>query len=216
MRVGLLVVGAAVALIGAGVLLASFSLSQGATSSQLDTVSLPAIAPHSTFGQQLGGVNQSSATVSLDWSSTGYLDVAVFPAVPCPHGPGVCPSSKAAASWSGISGRWSTSGSFSFPLFLNLSNPNATPTAFSATFRESYTTSSPVNPTLSLFVSLVGAVVLFIIGGVAVFLGLFLPKGVYSPGRGQPITEDPDEEYEDFDDEELDGDVDDPPPSGGG
>ncbi len=214
---GLLVAGAAVALIGAGVLLASLSFSTGPTSTQFDPGSVPTIAGHSYFAQQLDGVNQSSASVSLIWSSSEYLIVAVYPAVACPHVLGVCPSGTAVATWWGDSGHWSASGSISFPLFLNLSNPNATPTAFSAAFQESYTTSSLSNPTWNLFLPLIGAVVLIAIGGVAVFLGLFLPKGVYSTRRGPPIHDESDEELDDLEDEELDADIDDPhPPPGSG
>jgi hypothetical protein len=215
-RTGLLVAGAAVAIIGAGVLLASLTFSTGPTSTQFDPVLVPAVAGHSYFAQQLQGVNESSASLSLIWSSSQYLLVAVYPAVSCPHLLGVCPSGTAVANWYGDSGRWSTSGSVSFPLFLNLSNPNGTPAAFSAAFQESYTTSSLANPTWNLFLPLLGAVVLIAIGGVAVFLGLFLPKGVYSAARSTRPVEDDDEEFDDLDDDDLDAGMDDeaPPPEG--
>lgn len=204
MRTGLLVAGAAVALIGAGVLLASLSLSSGPTSSQFDPVSVPSIPGHSYYSQQLVGVNQSSASVTLIWSSSQKLIVAVYPAVACPHILGVCPSGTPVATWYDDSGHWSTSGSVSFPLFLNLTNPNATSTAFSAAFTESYSTSSLANPTWNLFLPLIGAVVLIAIGGVAVFLGLFLPKGVYSGSRRRPGPVEDDEEFDDLDDPDLD------------
>ncbi|MGI0130937.1 MAG: hypothetical protein ACREDE_02255 [Thermoplasmata archaeon] len=218
MRTGLLAAGAAVAIIGAGVLLASLTFSSGPTTTEMDPVSLPTIAGHSYFEQQLQGVNRSSADVSLVWSASQYLIVAVYPAVSCPHVLGVCPSGTALATWWGDRGDWSTSGSVSFPLFLNLSNPNATPTAFAATFEESYITSSLANPTWNLFLPLIGAVVLIAIGGVAVFLGLFLPQGVYSSIRGPLVGDEEDDDLDDDldDDGDLDEAMDDPgpPPDG--
>jgi hypothetical protein len=214
-RTGLLVAGAAVALIGAGVLLASLSFSTGPTSTQFDPVTLPSIAGHSYYEQQLVGVNESSATVSFTWAASKNIVVAVYPSVACPHISGVCPSGTPVATWWDDAGRWSASGSITFPLFLNLSNPNATATSFSATFLETYTTSSLDNPTWNLFLPLIGAVVLIAIGGVAVFLGLFLGKGVY-PGRNPPPLDPEDDELEDDDATEIDpgSDDDTPPPEG--
>jgi hypothetical protein len=217
-RTGLLVAGAAVALIGAGVLLAALSLSSGPTSSQFDPVSVPSIPGHAYYQQQLVGVNESSASVALIWSSSQKLIVAVYPAVACPHILGVCPSGTPVATWYDDSGHWSTSGSVSFPLFLNLTNPNATATAFSAAFTESYSTSSLSNPTWNLFLPLIGAIVLIAIGGVAVFLGLFLPKGVYSERRRAvgPGTDDEEDDLDDLDDEDVDAALDEggTPPEG--
>ncbi|MGA8542508.1 MAG: hypothetical protein WB947_03060 [Thermoplasmata archaeon] len=215
MRTGLLIAGTAVGLIGAGVLLASLSFSTGPTSTQFDPVSVPAVAGHSYYAQQLVGVNESSATVSLTWAASKNLVVAVYPAVSCPHISGVCPSGTPVATWWDDSGRWSASGSISFPLFLNLSNPNGTPTSFSATFLETYTTSSLANPTWNLFLPLIGAIVLIAIGGVAVFLGLFLPKGVYS-GRNPPPLDPEDDDLDDVDPTEIDpGSDDESPPREG-
>ncbi|MGI0071986.1 MAG: hypothetical protein ACRECT_08000 [Thermoplasmata archaeon] len=214
MRTGLLVAGAAVAVIGAGVLLASLSFSTGPTSTQLDPVSLPDVPGHASFALQLEGVNESSASVTLTWAASGDLQVALYTSISCPHIHGVCPSATPSATWYLNSGHWSASGGLTFPLFLNISNPNGTPVAFSATFMETYTLSPLANPTWNLFLPLIGAVVLVAIGGVSVFLGLFLPKGVYSTPRGPENFEDDD--LEDFDRDEIDGDgPDEGPPSGG-
>ena len=213
MRTGLVVAGTAVAIIGAGVLLASLSFATGPTYTQFDPVTVPAIPGHTYYEQQLVGVNESAATVSLTWAASNKLVVSVYPAVACPHISGVCPSGTPVATWWADSARFTASGSISFPLFLNVSNPNATATSFSATFIETYTTSALTNPTWNLFLPLIGAVVLIAIGGVAIFLGLFLPQGVYSTRNPPPL--DP-EDDDDLEDAEIDSSLDeDGPPSTG-
>ena len=216
---GLLVAGAAVAVIGAGVLLASFSFATGPTDSQFDPVTVPSIPGHTYYEQQLVGVNESSASVSLTWAASNKLVVTVYPAVHCPHATGVCPSGTAVATWWAESGRFAATGSLAFPLFLNISNANANATSFSATFDETYTTSALTNPTWNLFLPLIGAIVLCAIGGVAIFLGLFLPTGVYSGKNPPPLDPEDDEldvEPELGGDPDLDGDDDDGglPPEG--
>jgi hypothetical protein len=215
-RAGLLVAGAAVAVIGVGVLLASLSFSTGPMETQFDPISVSTVAGHSFFSQQLTGVNRSSASISLVWSSSRYLNVNVYSSEPCPHLTGVCASGTPVAFWWGDSGRWSTSGSLSFPLFLNLSNPNGTTATFTGILLESYTTSALANPTWNLFLPLTGGVVLIAIGGVAVFLGLFLPKGVYTRPPGPPGEYDEDDGDDDLDGGEIDAmpDDDGPPPQG--
>jgi hypothetical protein len=212
-RTGLLVTGAAVAAIGAGVLLASLTFSSGPTSTQVDPVTLPSLGGHAYYEQQLIGVNESAASVTLQWAASQKLVVNVYPSVSCPHISGVCPSGTPIASWWADSGRWSSSGSISFPLFLNLSNSNGSAVSFSGLFIESYSLSSLANPTWNLFLPLIGAVVLIAIGGVAIFLGLFLPTGVYARrGPAAPYLDD--EDLEELDDTDIDGDDDGPPPRG--
>jgi hypothetical protein len=215
-RTGLLVAGAAVAVIGAGVLLASFSFATGPTSTLSDPVTVPSIPGHTYYEQQLVGVNESSASVTLTWAASSKLVVTVYPSVHCPHSSGVCPSGTAVATWWADSGRLSAAGSLSFPLFLNLSNANPNATSFSAIFVESYSTSALANPTWNLFLPLIGAIVLCAIGGVAIFLGLFLPTGVYGRDNPPPLDPEDDEEFESAPDTDLDSDLedDDPPRRG--
>ena len=202
MRTGLLAAGVAVAVIGVGVVLASLSLATGPVVTQFDPVSPPTVPGHAWFSQELDGVNQSTANIDLVWSSSQYLQVNLYPAVRCATG--VCPSGVAVYTLWGDSGRWSTAGAFSFPLIINLSNPFNTTTTFSGTLLESYTGNSLANPTWNLFLPLLGAVVLIALGGVAVFLGLFLPKGVYSGPYGPALPYDGDEEDDEGEVREID------------
>jgi hypothetical protein len=217
-RTGLLIAGVAVAVIGAGVLLASLTFATGPTYSQFDPVTVPSIPGHTYYEQQLVGVNESSASVTLTWAASNKLVVSVYPAVHCPHNTGVCPSGTAVATWWADSGRFSATGSLAFPLFLNLSNANSTATSFSATFVETYTANALTNPTWNLFLPLIGAVVLCVIGGVAIFLGLFLPTGVYAGENPPPLDPEDDElggSVPPAIDADLDGDDEEIPPTGG-
>jgi hypothetical protein len=201
-RAGLFVAGTAVAIIGAGVLLATLSFSTGPAVTHSDPVSVSGLPGHSYYTPELGGSNQSTATTHIVWAASGSLLVAVFPAVPCPDSKSVCASGTAVASWWANSGSWSAVGELSFPLFLNITNPNGTPQSFSGVLVESYTTSALTNPTWGLFIPLIGAIVLIAIGGVGIFLGLFLPEGVYGRRPIRPA------EFDDLDDDELDEDDD--------
>ena len=195
MRAGLLAVGAAVALVGAGVLIATLTFTTGPPVTQFDPVTVATLPGHTSYDPELVGVNQSSADTHLVWSSSQSLLVAVYPAVSCPMLKGVCPSGQALKAWWDNSGSWSASGALSFPLFLNITNPNSTPVTFSGSLVETYTTSALANPTWGLFLPLIGSVVLITIGGVGIFLGLFLPQGVYSlPRGGSALLDGPDEE----------------------
>ncbi|HTZ62334.1 MAG TPA: hypothetical protein VMC82_06835 [Thermoplasmata archaeon] len=211
MRAGLFAVGTAVAIVGAGVLIASFTFSTGPTRMNFDPIAVSNLAGHSSYTPQLAGTNDSSASTHLVWSATTSLLVTVFPSVPCPGSTTKsCASGHAIASWWESSGSWSASGPLSFPLFLNITNPNATPATFSGSLIETYTTSALSDPTWGFFLPVLGAVVLIAIGGVGIFLGIFLPQGIYSGARGPPAEFD-DPELDEFDDEEEP-----PPPEGGG
>ena len=209
MRTGLLVAGAAVAVIGAGVLVATLTFSTGPIHMVFDPVSVSSLPGHSHYTPELEGSNISSASIHLTWASSASLLVAIYPAVPCPDATSECAGGVAVASWWANSGSWSAGGTLSFPLFLNITNPNATSVSFSGSLVETYTTSALSDPTWGLFVPLVGAVVLIAIGGVGIFLGLFLPEGTYATTRAPPRYDDL--EDDDEDEFEADRDVDEPP-----
>jgi hypothetical protein len=219
-RTGLFVAGAAVTIIGAGVLIASLTLATGPSVTHFDPVSAASIPGHGFYSPQLEGSNQSSASTHLVWASSASLLVAVYPSVECPNGHAVCQSGHAVASWWANSGSWSDVGSLSFPLFLNITNPNGTPVTFSGSLVETYTTSALTNPTWALFLPLIGGVVLVAIGGVGIFLGLFLPRGTFSQlRRSGPYDEvDPDdpEDPEDEGDDLEPPEADEAPPPGPG
>lgn len=211
MRTGLFVAGAAVAIIGAGVLIATLTFSTGPPHMVTDPVSVSSLPGHSYYTPELDGENTSSASTHLTWASSGSLLVAVFPAVPCPDGKSECAGGTAIASVWADSASWSWSGPLSFPLFLNITNPNGTPVTFAGTLIETYTTSALSEPTWGLFVPLVGAIVLIAIGGVGIFLGLFLPEGTYAGARVPPPRYDDLDDEDDDEEFETEPEIDEPP-----
>ena len=180
MRAGLLAAGTAVAIIGVGVLIATLTFSTGPQGTQTDPVTVPSLAGHSFYSPELEGINQSSTDTHFAWASSQSLLVTLYPSVSCLQPKGICSSGRALVSWWATSGSWSASGQLAYPLFLNVTNPNGTPVAFAGTLVETYATSALTNPSWGLFLPLIGGVVLLVIGGVGIFLGLFLPQGVYS------------------------------------
>ncbi len=216
MRTGLFVAGAAVAIIGAGVLVATLTYATGPTHMVFDPVSVSSLPGHSFYTPELEGWNGSSASTHFTWASSQSLLVAIYPAVPCPDSTSVCAAGNDVYSGWANSGSWSASGSLSFPLFLNITNPNGTPVTFSGALVETYTTSALADPTWGLFIPLIGAVVLIAIGGVGIFLGLFLPEGTYTRARAPPPAFDDldDEDVEDAEDLDATGPEPDEPPSG--
>ena len=176
-------------------------------------ITVPVVPGFSSYAVQLSGVPQSSAHVELIWASSENLQVEVFASGTCPHGGNLCPNGPPLVSWWSNSGTWSVTGPAAFPLILNLTNPNATSASFSGTFLESYSAGGWTNLTWLQLLPLTGGVVLLVIGGLAVFLGLFLRSGVYqrAPGVG-PIV-DLDEEDDEFEEPvDLDGAPDDEDP----
>ncbi|MGA9840358.1 MAG: hypothetical protein WBF81_09795 [Thermoplasmata archaeon] len=208
MRKGLLLTGGAIAVIGVGVLVASLSLMSGVAVTQTSDAAVPNVPPHSSYTLLVSGVNQSSATTNLVWASSQYLQVALYAPGPCAAGAGICPNGPPIATWWNDSGTWSESGRASFPLILNLTNPNASRASFTATVVETYTPGASSTLPWLQYLPLIGAGVLVAIGGLAVFLGLFLRSGVY--GRGG-ATVPPGDLDEDFDDPYPDSDIDGPP-----
>jgi hypothetical protein len=197
-RKGLLLVGAAIVLLGVGVLAASFSLGSTGAVTLHNHVAVSQIAANSTYTLLLSGANESSATVNLLWSSPQYLHVAVYAPGSCPHGPGICPSGPPLVTWTSDSGLWTYTGRASFPLILNLTNSGTGNAAYNVTLLESYSHGTWSDPTLVQLLPLAGAIVLVGIGGIAVFLGLFLRSGVYTGPAPVKVPAD-------FDDEELEG-----------
>jgi hypothetical protein len=213
-RTGLFVAGTAVAVIGAGVLIATLTFSTGPMHTVFDPVSVASLPGHGHWNPELDGSDASSASTRFTWVSSQSLLVAVYSAVPCPGSTSECAGPYAIASWWSNVGSWSASGDLSFPLFLNITNPNGTPVAFSGSLVETYTTSALSNPTWALFFPLLGGVVLAAIGGVGIFLGLFLPVGTYSRAR-PPASDYDDLDGDDAEDDyESDAEIDEPPPVG--
>jgi hypothetical protein len=205
-RTGLVSLGVVIAVVGVGVLVAAISLSSPAGGSHTDVIDFVSLPSGSFTNQTVAGVDQPSANVVVNWTATGPVNVHLYQGVACAAPGGICANGTALAAWSGTSGgEWSTRGAVSFPWVLEIQNPSRSTSSLTGTLLESWPATSTLSFGWSLLVSLVGAIILMGIGGVAVFLGLFLRSGVYRPSAGAGEGDDPPDLYDpDFPDEPPD------------
>jgi len=129
--------------------------------------------------------NTTSGTLELSWVSSSNVNISVYRATSCEFlsystKATYCLDGPALASWpSNSSGHWTTSGEISFPFLLNLQNSGPKVVNVSAVFDEQWASTSPPVPTWIFLSTLAGGIACISLGGVAIFLGLFLRSGVY-------------------------------------
>jgi hypothetical protein len=218
-RTGLVVVGAALAIVGAGLTLSAFFEPGSPSLTQVNPLSAPNLLPGEPRTMVVWLENTSSGTLSLSWVSSSTVNVSVYRATACGFVTSnthvrYCINGSALASWpSSSSGHWNISGTISFPLLLNVDNLGSKLANVSAVFDEVWASTSPPVPTWIFLSTLTGGVVCISLGGVAIFLGLFLRAGVYSDRapRDDPELDDlefdpegPDPDGPDPDDDPLD------------
>ena len=196
MRTGLVGLGVVVAVVGVGVLIAALSLSSPPGGTHTDVIDFVSLPGHSFTNQSVVGEGQSSATVVVNWTATGTVNASLYQGAACGVAGGTCANGPALATWSGTSGEWRMTGSVSFPWVLEIHNGGKVAVSFTGTLVESWPATASLDLGWGLLVSLVGAVILMGIGGVAVFLGLFLRPGVYRPTGDDGEGEDPPELYD--------------------
>lgn len=167
----------------AGGLVASLLLASGGNTTTSTTVTHPpvfSLAPNATATVPLSGFNGSSEQLTLNWVSTRPIHFVLQSPAGCSGG---CWTSSTLAIWlSNMTGSWQGSGPFHFPLLCLLHNPLTQSTNISLTSRAVAT--SPTMPSLELeLVVGAGAAALFAVGGLAVFLGVFLRTNPYAGPR---------------------------------
>jgi hypothetical protein len=143
-------------------------------------VTLP-LLPNESETLSPPGSNGSSEQFLLTWHSSVPIELTLESPAGCAKLAGPCWSTSILESWdASTSGYWIGSGPFHYPLQCLLKNPQNV----SATVTVS-TSATSTNPThLSLLIEIVlgaGAAGLFVVGGLAVFLGLFLRADPYGP-----------------------------------
>lgn len=200
-----MLVGAVIAIVGVGVLVAGATLSAGPTGTRSDNFGPIEIGPSpSTFNQTVTGVNQTSASVVLNWTATGDVNVSLYEAVRCASAGGICPHGAPLVSWTGSTGEWTRVGGVTFPWLLIVENARTSPVTLTGSALESWPATNSPQLDWGLLIIVVGAVILLVLGGTAVFLGLFLRGGVYDRGGVEPAGENPPELYDpDFPDDDL-------------
>ncbi|MCI4372380.1 MAG: hypothetical protein L3K02_01860 [Thermoplasmata archaeon] len=217
-RTGLVVIGVALAVVGAGLTLSAFFEPGAPSQTQVNPLTAPNLQPGLPRTMVVWLENTSSGTLELNWVSSSDVNVSVYRGTNCGFVTSntvviYCPSGPALASWpSNSSGHWNISGAISFPLLLNLDNLGSKVVNVNAVFDEVWASTSPSVPTWVFVSTLAGGVACISLGAVAVFLGIFLKGGVYSTvGRSEaPPSDDLDFGPDDLDpDDDL---LDRPPP----
>ncbi len=185
-RTGLVVIGVALAVVGAGLTLSAFFEPGAPSLTQVNPLAAPNLQPGQPRTMVVWLENTSSGTLALNWVSSSNVNVSVYRATDCGFVTSnshvlYCPVGPALASWpSNSSGHWNISGQISFPLLLNLDNAGTKSVTVNAVFDEVWASTSPPVPTWIFVSTLAGGVVCITLGAVATFLGLFLRSGVYS------------------------------------
>jgi len=199
-RTGLIAVGAAMALVGAGVVVAITLPFSPADSSQTDrTWEAPVPAKAEVF-HDVEAASVGAASISLSWHSTKAVAVYWYEAGPCAApSVGWCVDGGPLQTWTPTtSGNWTSSGPAASEYCIMVDDPTNSALNFSAEFVESYPDPGHPIPTLPLALGVSGGALLIGLGGVAIYLGLFLPTGVYSSAPGG--SEGDDEDLEPYDD----------------
>lgn len=179
MRTGLVVVGVVIAVLGAGLILTLFILSSTPSTTTLVSPSVPEMSPDAGQIWDILGTQSSPATVTLSWSASAPADVSFVPATPCSSATGYCPVGNYSLNWTSVpTGKGTLTGVTAPGYLLMAHNPGSTPISFSATVSVTYARSSPVQAWAWGLIA-GGGITLLSIGGIALFLGLFLGPGVY-------------------------------------
>lgn len=188
MRTGLVIIGAALAALGAGLILTLFFLSAGPTSTTQISTQDPDLPPGVTQSWVVAGPAAGSGSISLSWSASPAADVSLWPATTCSSPGGFCPTGVPALNWSRVgSGSGSISTASGSTYLLVVENPGTTTVRFGGILSVTYSPGTPVSE-WSLGLIAAGGITLLTIGGIALFLGLYLPGGVYRDADRPPAA----------------------------
>lgn len=178
-----MVVGVALAVVGAGVIAAVSVSVPSPPISRTGSFSLDDFTSASWSSSLFAAVPTSSAGLSLLWDSSGSMSVTLAAAAKCSSPPGWCEEGSALVNWTNTShGSWNASGpSTSLYVLEFLSTGSSGSVNFSAEFNESYRTTGPALPPVLYGLAVAGGGVLIGIGGLATYLGLFLPTNPLGP-----------------------------------
>jgi hypothetical protein len=190
------------AIVGAGVVIAvTMPFTAPATSQTAhswdSTVGAGRITPY-----YVPAAPSTSAAIRFNWSSSNSTEVNWYAAGPCSPAPSWCIEGGPIASWPGnTSGSWSGTGPAGSGYCILVNDHGSVSVNFSGEFIESVRSSTHPLPMVPFAIVLSGGSILIGIGGLSIYLGLFLPAGTYRP-RGSTPTDDP-EAYADSPDETV-------------
>lgn len=181
-RTGLVVVGSVIAILGGGLIVTLFFLSAGPATTSLVSVQNGGLLPGTNYSSTISPSGSVPSSITVSWSSNGPANVTLTPAEPCPGPSGWCSHGSPILAWTLVSsGKETTTATNSSAYILEVVNGGTVVLKFSAGVTVAYQPASPV-PLWGWWLIAGGGIVLLGIGGIAIFLGLFLPGGVYSRG----------------------------------
>lgn len=212
MRPWLVAVGAAFALVGAGVIVVVLTPPDAPTVGKTGDIAIDGLAPSGWRLVAVPAVAASDASIAITWNATGPAAVSFYPTTSCRSPAGWCVDPSPLYSWfNNLSGTWSSSGAAVGLYAVYVQDTTNTSISFTATFSEEYHPALLTLLPIPLAVVLAGGSLLIGTGAVGLYLGLFLPSGVF-PQLGRPA--DSPEAWDTYDDQ---GEVVGPPvgPPGG-
>lgn len=180
MRAGLVGIGAlflAVATVSGGVLYLT-PLPQAGQTITSEFPSIPS-SPNQTRMVLIPGPSDRSAGFTFTWQATQPYDVELYEAPGCLNASLGCASGPAVVTWTGnVSGRYATNGEITFP-YLLVWTDRSTSTALLGATATCIWNVAPTASIWTLVAEMGAAGALAIVGGVILFLGLFVRSGVY-------------------------------------
>lgn len=185
MRIGLVAIGSAFAVVGAAVFVAVLYPADTPTTGRSDAAEVAGLTGGGNWRSFiLQASPENPATLSLNWFASAPVNVSWYLLYACNPSPSICAVIPALHNWTGnLSGHWSMTGTANaeYELWVACDGSKNASVNFSATFQEQFRAGPLSLPWVPFVVTLVGASLLAGIGAVALYLGLFLPSGVYAP-----------------------------------
>lgn len=179
------------AIVGASVVVAVSMPFGSMGSSETDRTWQTLVGPDTSAKHDLPTTPVGNAAVRFSWNSTHAAEVYWFAAGPCAQVAGWCLEGGPLANWTGnTTGHWTGSGAPASAYCVLVEDPTSAPVNFSGELVESYSNAPHHLPMIPLVLIVGGGALLVGIGGLAIYLGLFLPSGIYQ-------TPAPDDEGED-------------------
>lgn len=200
-------VGGVLAMLGVATI-ATFALLPGSSVVTNEVATLPqGFSEHATGLALLPGSDTGKGSLAVSWHTNAPANVTLYPAAGCRAASLNCATGGPLATWAAsTAGNWSESGALTFPYLLVWTGTGPTNGSLTATATETRSVAAPPPLVLTLLIDGAGAV-LAGLGGLAVFLGLFLRGGVYEP-RAPLVSHSAEDVAEILDDGSREG----PPP----
>jgi hypothetical protein len=126
----------------------------------------------------INGTDTSNGDFTISWSSADPVNATLYERGSCSSSDYSCILGNVAAHWPiALRGNFSAQGQLAFPYLIVLQNPSFSPIPVTVNWSE-HVHDGPFS-LLTAVVLLLSVLLLAIIGGLALFLGLFLRGGVY-------------------------------------